>query len=158
MQGLAGNYNNYVNTGNQALGQFYGGLQGMMNDPTGLMNRLASNYRASPYATTQLHDVTNLMNNNAATTGMLGSSADNRALGQQLTNMNNQYMDQYINQGMDAYNRALSGMGGIANMGLGALGQQSGLSQEGYLGQAQGAMGNRNSLLGKLGDLFSKFL
>ena len=150
---LASQYDPYVQSGIGNLHGFDAANQGMLGDPTGEINKLADQFHTSAYQRKQLGDVSNLMNANAANTGMLGSQSANLNLGSQLSNMQNRFMQNYIDQGMNQYNQALRNKYMLAQLGLGALGSRSGLSQEGALGGVEADQSRTNALNNMLGDV-----
>lgn len=142
MQGLAGHYQPWVNQGWKNNQQFSQHNMNDANNPTYEMNKIAGTWQASPFQQNMMHGVSGMMNNNAAQTGMLGSTSANSQLQGDLTNMVGQYQHQYVQDGMDQYNNAIRNQGYLGQQGLNALGQQSQLSQEGYLGGLEGARAN----------------
>ena len=142
LQGLGARYNPYIRGGAMAekgLAAIGGYL---MANPAGLENRLSSSYEQSPYQTQMLHNLENEMNYNAAQTGMLGSTAENSALQKALADQQNQWMQQYINRGMQQFGQGYQGLQNIgtlaANQGFQGLGAQIGLGQEAALGRLKG--------------------
>lgn len=144
MAGQASKYDPFINTGkdamNEAFKQFMMGAQ----NPNQVYNNLASGFQNSPYQTSQLNSLSNMMNTNAANTGMLGSTSANNALADHLSQQQNQYYNDYLNRMFGIYNNSLSGLNNEGNMGLGALGNQIGVNQEGYLGRVQGGMADQD--------------
>lgn len=132
---LASEYNPYVNIGEKGL-KGYAGISALnVLDPTLPENRMARSYTNSPYQQQILQNTTNMMNANAAQTGMMGSTAQQAALQNALAEQQNQFMQQYINRGTQQYNRGISGMYNLANLGFQGLGRKTGLQQEAALGQ-----------------------
>lgn len=137
LHGLANKYAPWVTLGmnnNQSYSQH--NMQDV-NNPTGEMDAIASHWKSSPYQQNMMHGVSGMMNSNAAQTGMLGSMSANNHLQDNLTNMVNQYQNQYVNQGLGQYNHALYNQGMLGQQGLNALGSENALDQEGYLGSVQ---------------------
>lgn len=92
------------------------GAMGAMNmiAPAALENRLAASYQMSPYQQQIMQNTTNMMDANAAQTGMLGSTSQDAALQNQLASQQNQWMQQYINRGTQ---RSELGEQGLQNLG-----------------------------------------
>ncbi len=127
-------YDPYVQAGERGL-KGYGITSGLnVLDPTGPENRMAGSFTNSNYQNQIMQNTTNQMNANAANQGMLNSTAQQSALQNSLASQQNQWQQQYINRGTQQYNQGVSGLGNISQMGLGALGQQTALYQEGALG------------------------
>ena len=131
---LAQMYQPYTQAGERGL-KGYGMMSGLnVLDPTGPENRMAGSFTDSPYQSQMMNNTTNQMNANAANQGMLNSTAQQSALQNSLAGQQNQWQQQYINRGTNQYNQGISNMGNISQMGLSALGHQTGLYQEGALG------------------------
>ena len=100
---LAQNLNPYIAAGQRGQQQAIALAQQQMQHPAALENQLATGFVASPYQQQMQRNLANMMNYNAANTGMLGSTAANAALQNQLANMQNQWMQQYIDRGTQMY-------------------------------------------------------
>ena len=152
MFGLANKYNPWIDLGWQNQQAASQGAAYNASNPTGMMNQIASTWQTSPYQQNILNKTTGMMNANNANTGMLGSQSANYRLGNELNNMTGQFQQQYIDNGLNQYNRGLGMQQQLGAQGLGALGQQTNLMQEGYLGQVQGANANAQHYNGMMGD------
>lgn len=142
IEGLGARYNPYIRGGAMAEKGLAGMGSYLMANPAGLENRLANSYNQSDYQTQMLRNLENEMNYNAAQTGMLGSTAENSALQKALADQQNQWMQQYINRGMQQFGQGYQGLQNIgtlaANQGFQGLGAQIGLGQEAALGRLKG--------------------
>lgn len=145
--------------------------QQQMAHPAALENQLATGFVASPYQHQMQTNLANMMNANAATTGMLGSTSANAALQNQLGTMQNQWMNQYMDRGTQMYGLGTQtsnlGTGNLLNiyhtmMNQGFSAQQISdeLQAQGFMAQMQGAMmptqqqgGITGALGGALGSL-----
>mgnify|MGYP003630658023 CR=1 FL=1 len=152
MQGLAGRYNPWVNLGLNNMQNFSKESQNMYSHPAAEQNKLAESFYDSPYQQHALQSVKGMMNQNSAETGMMGSQAANENLGSQLTNMQGRFQQNYVDQGLGQFNNAMRNQYQVGQSGLGALGAQNQLAQEGYLGQMQGANANAQHQSGIMGD------
>lgn len=122
LSNLSQSYNPYIQAGQNALGQ-YGSIAGnMAQHPANLINQLSSGYENSPYQNTMLKNIAGAMNYNAATTGMLGSTSANAHLQDALAGQQNQFMQNYIGQGLQQRNIGLSGLSDLSHAGLNATG------------------------------------
>lgn len=159
LQQLMAQYGPYRSAGLKSLRDLMGRYSEGLNNPAFLENELAGSYRESPYAKAQSQYLTNLMNQNAAATGTLGSSYAASNLSDQLQRLLSRDEQNYIDRGIGTYNRALGGEEGINTMGYNALGQQTALGQQAALGQLKGQLQKQSGLgsllgggLGLLGD------
>lgn len=133
MKDIAGTYDPYTTTGENALNSSYSQYQNLLSNPNFVQDMVASGFYTSPYQEQLLDRTTKSMNINAANTGMLGSGAANRALQDELVNQTGQFENQYIDRGMNSYNEGLQGMNDFSHLGFNSLNQQAN-----YMGQAAG--------------------
>jgi hypothetical protein len=124
--------------------------QNAMN-PSGLEDSLASHFQASRYQNNLMDLTTQRANANAANTGMLSSPASQNYLNSQLNNMTGQFQNDYINKGMQTYGMGMQGMNQIADRGLNALNQESGLAEQGAIAQMKAQQQNNSFLPNLLG-------
>ena len=141
---IAGGFDPYINQGFLAK-KGMAGLGAMnMIAPAALENRLASSYQNSPYQDQIMKNTANMMNYNAAQTGMLGSTSQDAALQNQMAGLQNQFQQQYIDRGTQQYNMGEQGLMGLGQMmgqqGYGASGTQAQLQAQAALAQMQAAM------------------
>lgn len=144
MRGRMGAYDPWINAGGQARDRLSSEYGKSLDNPNWLQDSITKGFYESPYQKYMQDMVTKRMNYNATNTGMLGSGAANRALGQELTNMTGGYLNDYINRGMSTYGQALNGEQGMAGMGYQALGDQTNLFEQAAGGDLKGQM-SRNA-------------
>lgn len=93
----------------------------LLGNPTYLQDSISAHYQNSPYQQTLMNNVRHQVDTNNAETGQLESSSGNSQLDNALAGEQNQFMQNYINQGLDEFNRGLGNEYNAANLGLGAL-------------------------------------
>lgn len=160
MNQLAASYNPYINQGFMAKKGMAGLGALNMIAPAALQNRLAASYTNSPYQDQIQRNTANMMDMNAARTGMLGSTAEDAALQNQLANQQNQWQQQYIDRGMHQYDMGeqnLMGLGNLmANQGFMGTANQNMMRQQAALAQLQAAMmptGSQNMFNDAMGTM-----
>lgn len=144
MSQLSQNMNPYIQGGQQGQNMALDLARQQMDQPAALQNQLAEGFVASPYQNQMQLNLSNMMNTNAANTGMLGSTSANAALQNQLAEMQNQFMNQYIDRGTQMYGLGSQGMNQMAtlmtNQGFTAQQISDQLQAQGYMAQMQGQM------------------
>lgn len=155
-------YNPYISAGGRSLSDLMGRYSGMLDDPAALQNKLAAGYAPSAYATAQSKYLSDMLNNNAAATGSLGSSYSAGNLADTLHRLISGDEGRYIDRGMNQFNRGLSGEEGINRMGYNAIGNQNLLESQGGQQRMQGQIDKDKSIgsligqgLGLVGDFFT---
>jgi hypothetical protein len=144
MGDIASQFDPYVNQGFDAK-KMMGGL-GMMNmlAPNAAQDRIAAGYKNSPYQNQIMQNTSNMMDANAAQTGMLGSTSQQAALQNQLAGQQQQWQDNYINRGLHQYNTGEQNLMGLGNMmaqqGYGASGTEAQLQAQAAMAQLQASM------------------
>lgn len=138
MDQMAGRYNGYVDAGNRARDLSMDQYSKLISNPNFLQDMISRGFSESPYQQYVTDTTQKRMNMNAANTGMLGSGAANRALSNEINTQTGQFMDNYINRGMSSYGQGLSGLSGVSQMGLGALGSQDSLMEQGAAARMKG--------------------
>jgi hypothetical protein len=133
-------YDPYISTGQSAFKNYYDMAMQGAQDPTEMIDKISSSYSTSPYQAQLLKDTQKMMNENAATTGMTGSTSANRALQSSMMGMQDQFMQQYLQNALNQYNRSQGNIFNVAQMGYGGLGQKTGLERESALGRAKAEM------------------
>lgn len=157
-------FNPYINAGRQALPELQGQYNNLINDPTGMMNKIGSGYQQSPGYQFQVQQAMNAANNAAAAGGMLGTPANQYNAANMVGQLANQDYYNYLNHGLSMYGMGLEGMGGINNMGYGAsdtlagalgnsLMNQGNLAFSGAAAQNQAQGSQWGDILGGLGTL-----
>lgn len=162
LRNIGNTYNPYITAGQNSLKDLIGRYSQMMNDPAFLENKLASEYKPSAYAQTQQRQTADALNNNAAALGTLGSSYAAQTYGQNMNDLLNRDMQNYIGQGEQMYGQGLAGEQGVNKLGYNALGQQNQFYSQGAQDDAQAAMSKQNAFnqmigqgLGLAGDFFT---
>lgn len=153
---MEGRYDPYMNTGQDALKNYFSGLMGMANNPVGEYNDIMSQYQESPYYQYQRDEGINAANKAAAAGGYLGTPQEQLAIADRVGRMSSQDMGQYYQNIMQPKQFGLSGLGQLSNMGLQSLnGYQGYLGDMAGLRGAQSQWGNENSgsTLGGIGNL-----
>ncbi len=125
LSNLSQSYNPYMQAGQNAVGQYSSIAGNMARHPANLINQLSSGYENSPYQNTMLKNIAGAMNYNSATTGMLGSTSANAHLQEALAGQQNQFMQNYIRQGMQQQYMGLSGLSDLSHSGLNATGDSN---------------------------------
>lgn len=145
-QQLAQMYAPWANKGLDANNFLYNQWKQNATNPNGLEDSLASHFQNSPYQSNLLNMTQQRLNANAANTGMLGSTASNAYMAGQLNDMTGQFQNDYIDKGMQTYGMGMNGMNQIADRGMNALNQETGLDEQGDIA-AMKAQQQDNSLL-----------
>lgn len=96
------------------LQQQYGGL---MNDPTGFMNKLGAGYQQSPGFKLALEQALAGANRSAAAGGMAGSPSAQTESMDLASGMASRDYNQYLQNAMGIYGTGLAGESGLAKMG-----------------------------------------
>lgn len=176
-------YDPYINAGKDALGKLqgeYGSLLGgrgdlqsqfgqLMNDPTGLINKIGSQYQESPGFQWQMKQGMNAANNAAAAGGMAGSPQHQQNAQEVATGLANQDYQNFLNQGLGLYGQGLQGnlglygmglqgMGGLNQMGYGASDQMARIIADMLSQQGQGAFAGQAAKNQQRGDMFGSLL
>lgn len=145
MGGKADRYNPWVDAGNRARDMNEGQYSRLINNPNAVQDQVASGFQYSPYQKFMLGNTTNMMNYNAANTGMLGTTQANQSLMSDLLNMTGQYEDTYINRGMDSYNRGLQGNEFLQQQGMQGMGAQDNLYEQQGAARLKGDIAKQQS-------------
>jgi len=160
MQGLSDQWNPYLQRADQARKGQIGMNAYQMANPAGLENRLSSSFTNSPYQNQLLTNTQNQMNANAANTGMLGSTAQQGQLQNQMAGQENQWQQQYIDRGTNQYNMASNHLNQMATMmqqqGFNAQQIQDAMMEKAYQSQMQAALQpsrGQNALTGFVGGI-----
>jgi len=155
----------YINQGTQAMQTYHTHLNNLTENPTGLQDAIASHYQASPYANYLNNRAIESSNLAAQMGGVAGSPQQQLALSQVLNQINGADLNNYVNQGMNSYNRGLggeeylTGLGGSASSTLANLLQQQAANQANLkANQAISSNQNEADLWGGLGSLFGSAL
>lgn len=159
----------WINAGAQQLPQLQNAYSQMMNDPTGVMNKMGANFQQSPGYQFQTNQALGAANRAAAAGGMLGSPAEQQQIAGTVNQLANQDYYNYLNHGMAMMGQGLQGAQGIAQMGYGAsanlgddlanaLMSQANLAYAGQADVNQGRFGMLGNLMGAGAGLLGAFL
>lgn len=169
-QQIPGVYNQYeqqwVDRGNQAYGQYSDMLSKLLNDPTGYMNKIMSQWQGSPEYNDQVAAATTSANNAGAAGGTLGTGAEQSALAGKVQQLTDADQQQYLQDATGLMTQGLNGMGNIENQGYNAsqfmtqglaqnLMDEGGLASQEAEDQDNGLMGLLSGAGGLLGKLTS---
>jgi hypothetical protein len=160
MVGVANSYDPYIQTGQVNLSRLNDAYNHMMQNPTAKMDDISRHFSLSPYESNILSHTQNALNQNAANTGLLGSTSANEALQSELSGDVGKFQDHYVQEGLGQYDKALDGMNSLNMEGLNALENRNKWLQEASLGNvkqgiASDTSGN-NMMGGIIGLLASK--
>lgn len=153
-------YDDYINQGKDASGKTKTAYEGLMDDPTGFINKIMENYQNSEGYKFQKDQLTKEMGNTAAAGGIAGTNYDqmNQAAGVQ--GLLSKDMQQFLTNVLGRYDKGLEGEEGIATRGYdasgkltdilgGALNQQGGLAFQ----DVQQNNKNRNAIWNMFGKV-----
>lgn len=134
-------FNPYIQQGFGAQQQMQGLGKQAMADPAHEQNLLAQGFQSSPSQQQIMQNTRNQMNMNAAQTGMLGSTAQNASMQNQMAGLQNQFQQQYIDRGMNQYNIGQQNLQNLGMMqsqqGFGATRSQAELTSQAALARMQ---------------------
>ncbi len=152
-QEQAKRYDPYINRGNAAGDAGMAQYNRLINDPNSVQDQITKGFFVSPYQHELQNRTTQAMNMNAANTGMIQSPSAQRALNDSINNMTGQFMDNYINRGMQSYGQGLQGMGQTAQMGLQGINSQDALLEQMIGAQLKGNQSSQGSMANMFGNL-----
>lgn len=136
-------FNPYIQQGFAAQQQMEGLGKEAMAHPAHEQNLLAQGFQTSPYQQQIMQNTRNQMNMNAAQTGMLGSTAQNASMQNQMAGLQNQFQQQYIDRGMNQYNlgqQNLQNLGMLeSQQGFGGMRSQAELTSQAAMARMQAA-------------------
>lgn len=132
-------YDDYINQGKDASGKTKTAYEGMMDDPTGFINKLMQDYKPSEGYQFQKGELTKEMSNTAAAGGVAGTPYDTQQQGKAIQGLLSQDMQQFLQNALGRFDKGLAGEEGIADRGFdatkqltdilgGSLNQQGGLA------------------------------
>lgn len=149
----AARYDPWVKRGDEAAQTGLGEYNKLVQNPNFLQDMITKGFFVSPYQKEMENRVTQQMNMNAANSGMIESPSAQRALNDSIGNMTGQFMDNYINRGMQSYGQGLQGLNQTAQMGMGAMGAQDGLLEQGIGASLKGAQSSQGNMVNMFGNL-----
>ena len=124
-------YQPFIDAGVPAFQQL--GQQGQqMGTPTGAtdaLNQMIQSYQTSPYQQYLMDQSTQYANQSAAAGGRAGIPTEQAAVGQQIADISQQGLNDYLAQALGLYGTGLDTLGGVSQTGYGAsTGLASGLA------------------------------
>jgi hypothetical protein len=167
MMNMGNNFNPYIQQGmnatneaNQNYQNFLNAQQGLMSNPNALQDSIAKGFSMSPYQQSLLGTTTQAMNMNAANTGMIQSPVAQQALNSKLNTMTGQFLNDYVNRGMDTYMKGYGSFNDLANMtnfdrtqGFGAMEDKQSLEDQAQGAALQGSISQQQGLNNFMGDV-----
>lgn len=155
-------YDPYITAGQTAGQNTQGQYEGLMNDPTGFINKLMESYEPSKGYQFSKDQLTKEMGNTAASGGFAGTSYDQQQQGAGIQGLLSKDMQQFLSNALGVYGTGLQGEQGIADKGYdasgkladilgGSLNQQGGLAFQGQQQQNANKTSMINSLVKALG-------
>jgi len=151
-QEQAARYNPYIDRGNEAGTRGMEEYNKLLQNPNFVQDMVTKGFFVSPYQKELEKRTTQAMNMNAANTGMIQSPAAQRALNDSINNMTGQFMDNYINRGMQSYGMGLSGLDSTAKMGLSGLNAQDALLESMIGANLKGQQSSQGALANAFGN------
>ncbi len=161
-------FNPYIDAGRSALSQTQGQFGNLINDPSGMYNKIAGGYHQSPGFQWQMGQGMNAAGNAAASGGMAGSPQHQQQAATMAEGLANQDFQNYMSQALGLYGTGLSGMQNINQMGYNASDQLAGglannLQNQGNMAFAGQAAKNQSrgsswgNIFGGIGSLLGAF-
>jgi len=144
-------YNPWIERGNRASDLAFQQYQQNAQNPTFQQDAIARHWQQSPFQTQLSDALTKRMNMNAANSGMIMSPVAQDALNKQLNTQTGQFQQDYVNQGLDQYNKSLGGLSQIGQSGLTALDSQGNLITQGIGARLGGSISHNNAINRLLG-------
>jgi hypothetical protein len=150
-------YDPYVNAGRDASGKTKTAYEGLMDDPTGFINKLMEGYKPSEGYQFQKEQLTKELGNSAAAGGIAGTPQDQMNQGEGIQKLLSGDMQQFLQNVLGRYDTGLKGEEGIATRGYDASGKLTdalggALNQQGGLAFQNQQQKNQNK-----NDLWSMF-
>lgn len=115
---IPGMFKPYTEAGAAAIPTLQSQYGKLLSDPGALMASLGEGFQASPGYAYNVRQATDAANRASAAGGMVGSPAEQQALSKNVMGMANQDYYNYLNHAINMYGQGLSGMGGMARMGM----------------------------------------
>lgn len=151
----AQSYNPYTQGGKDSFNDLLSRYSGILNDPAAIQNEIASGYKPSDAYKVQEKYLTNALNNNAATTGQLGSGYSAFTMGQGVNDLLSQDMNTYIDRALGQFNNALGGEQWATGTGLNALNSQNNILNQAAEAEMQQKQQNSQSDAQMFGGLLN---
>ena len=155
-------YDPYITEGRTAGQNVQGQYEGLMNDPTGFINKLMQAYQPSEGYQFQKGELSKAMGNTAASGGFAGTSFDQGQQAKGIQGLLSQDMQQFLSNALGVYGTGLQGEQGISDRGYDATGkltdilggnlnQQGGLAFQGQQQKNANRSAAINALIKSLG-------
>ncbi len=106
-------YKHYMDREDQFLPELKGQYESLMNDPTGLMNKIGEKFKSSPGYQYNVDQATGAANRAAAAGGMLGTPAEQASLAKTVHGLADQDYGSFLDRGMASYGQGLQGISGL---------------------------------------------
>lgn len=135
-------YDDYVNAGKDASGKTKGAYEGMMNDPTGFINKLMQGYKPSEGYQFQKEQLTKELGNTAAMGGIAGTPQDQMNQGQGVQKLLSGDMQQFLQNVLGRFDTGLKGEEGLATRGYDASGKLTDMLGNNFAAQSGMAFQN----------------
>lgn len=123
-------FNPYIQQGQDAGKTYNTHLSNLLENPTELQDSIASHYQQSPYAHYLNNQAMDASNYAAQLGGVAGTPQQQTQLGGVLAQINGQDLNNYVNNGMNAYNTGLGGMSHLNDIGFQGAGSLANLFQK----------------------------
>lgn len=154
-------YDDYINQGKDASGKTKSAYEGMMDDPTGFINKIMEQYKESEGYGFAKDRLTKEMGNTAAMGGVAGTPMDQMNQAEGVQGLLSKDMQQFLENALGRYDKGLAGEEGIATRGYDASGKLAdflgnSLTQQGGLA-FQGAR-DKNQKSQDMWNMFGKAL
>lgn len=155
----------YADRGNAVYPSLQQHTNQLLNDPSGLLNRLGQGYQSSPGYQFQVNQAQQASNRASAAKGMLGSPMQQQQMAGMANGLAQQDFNQYLSHVLGLYSQGLNSEQGIYNSGANAshsLGENlsNALMSQGNLAYSNATNQNQSNqqLLGMLLGLAGGFL
>ena len=107
----------FASAGKRALGGYQGASEGLVNDPTGFLNKIGSGYKSSPGYQWNLKNALAGVNNAQAAGGMLGSPQNQQLSAEAASGIASKDYQDYLNHALGLYGVGLGGEQDIFHQG-----------------------------------------
>jgi hypothetical protein len=154
-------YDPYVNAGLDASGKTKSAYEGLMNDPTELINKIMGQYKESEGYGFAKDKLLKEMSNASAAGGVAGTPMDQMNQAEGVQGLLSKDMQQFLQNALGRYDTGLQGEEGIAGRGFDASGKLTdalggALNQQGGLAFQNAQQNNKNK--NGLWSMFGKAL
>lgn len=159
--GAVGQYNNpFIDRGERAGSKLEEALAGLMDDPSGFIDKLMEGYTESGDYKRKKDVLGREIGASAAAGGVAGTPMHQQDMGELVNSLLSSDMQQYLSNVLGVYDKGLSGEKDFYNVGYGASGRQAdavggalGSKATGAYEDAKTANQNRNNMISSLTNL-----